>query len=40
MDVEFAELTFHNGNSTWDFAYTAEHFHQSVSHHEKNKQFF
>ena len=24
----------------WDFAYTAEHFYQSVSQHEKNKGLF
>ena len=32
-------LTFHNGNVTGDFAYTAEHFHHSVSLDEKKQAF-
>lgn len=31
--------TFHNGNVTGDFAYTAEHFHYSVSLDEKKHAF-
>lgn len=31
--------TFHNGNVTGDFAYTAEHFHHSVSLDEKKQAF-
>lgn len=38
-NTEFILDSFHNGNVTGDFAYTAEHFHYSVSLDEKKHAF-